>query len=359
MKRLSIILVALLGFVLCGQANTAWNDSEQQIDRLDSYTLWQIMWMHEQEKLAKDLYLSFDGNWDQPTFASIAAKKRHHMDEMMAMIDYYDADPLFEQDEIGVFGDSRHSDVFIAQLARGQTSLINAYLAAAYVEEWNIQEYRNDIEAIDLGQCAPCEPLAPLRATYVKLLAGDIEHLRTLLSHLTGLGYTYTAQLLSQAEVDVIGEGVEPIPTVEFSLTSAFNDAWYYPGTRGQGFFITVHPDSKTIFLAWLTYDMELPDMATDSGLGDAGQRWLTAQGKYIGAKAALTVYSSSGGIFDQGSPMPVHKPVGSMLLEFEDCSSGTVLYDLPAIGRTGMIPIVRIAPDNLTECELAGQPAQ
>ena len=40
------------------------------------------------------------------------------------------------------------------------------------------------------------------------------------------------------------------------------------------------------------------------------------------------------------------------MIVEFTDCNAGTVRYDIPSVDRQGVIPIERIALDNVPLCE-------
>jgi len=247
-----------------------------------------------------------------------------------------------------VYGDDRHTEKFAELTDQGQLSLLEAYRASAYLEEWDIKEFSADIQ--DTVE-------QPLLDTYARLLAGASNHLRTIVSHITALGDDYQAQLLTQSDVDLICSAVGPEPGTGFAINAQLNDAWYYPGTDGQGFFITVYPDSKVVFVAWLTYDTDLPPAGAASKLGSAGQRWLTAHGNFVGGQANLTVYSCSGGLFDSGSPKPQEQAIGTMLLQFEDCTSGSVYYDLPAIDRSGTIPIRRIMTENVAQCELVNQP--
>jgi len=144
-----------------------------------------------------------------------------------------------------------------------------------------------------------------------------------------------------------------------FVINAGLNDAWYDPMTDGQGFTISVFEDKGTVFLAWFTYDTELPAAGATAILGDPGQRWLTAQGTYQGAKAELEVYSASGGLFDTALPAPELDPIGSIILEFDDCYAGTVTYELPAIGKSGSIPIERMAFDNIALCEMLSPTVQ
>ena len=104
--------------------------------------------------------------------------------------------------------------------------------------------------------------------------------------------------------------------------------------------------------MGWFTYDMALPGQFAIAEVGDPCQRWLTAQGTYNGSRADLVVYNSSGGLFDNASPSPGLEPIGSINLQFENCRSGTVRYNLPEAGLSGVIPIQRLSPDNIAACE-------
>jgi hypothetical protein len=63
----------------------------------------------------------------------------------------------------------------------------------------------------------------------------------------------------------------------------------------------------------------------------------------------------TSGGIFDSASIIERTDPPGSdgtITLTFDSCNSGTIEYDIPSINRQGLIPIVRVANDNIVICE-------
>jgi peptidyl-prolyl cis-trans isomerase A (cyclophilin A) len=145
-----------------------------------------------------------------------------------------------------------------------------------------------------------------------------------------------------------------------FSINPGLNDAWFNQDTNGQGFFIVVYPDVKTMFLSWFTFEVERPDESVPANLGEAGHRWITAQGSYSGNQAELDVYISRGGVFDQGTPVPEATPDGTMTVEFDNCSEGSVSFDIPSINQQGVIQIKRVADDNISFCEeLAEQVSQ
>jgi hypothetical protein len=144
-----------------------------------------------------------------------------------------------------------------------------------------------------------------------------------------------------------------------FRISGGISDAWYDPESSGQGFFITVAEATQTIFMAWMTYDTERPDGSASAVLGDPGHRWLTAQGSYVDDTAVLEITITEGGIFDAGSPAPERRQDGTLKLEFSSCVAGSVSYEIPSIGRQGVVPIRRISQDNVASCEKLAIPTQ
>jgi hypothetical protein len=140
-----------------------------------------------------------------------------------------------------------------------------------------------------------------------------------------------------------------------FYINPGLNDAWFNPATNGQGFLITVFPDTGLVFLAWFTYDSERPPEDVTALLGEPGHRWLTAQGPFSGDTANLVLFETAGGVFDRADPAPVtdQAGIGTLLLEFADCRNGMVSYEIPALGLSGEVPIQRIVEDNVPLCEV------
>lgn len=159
--------------------------------------------------------------------------------------------------------------------------------------------------------------------------------------------------------------GVEPA----FQINPGLNGSWANFDTLGQGFFIDVFPDIPLIFFAWFTWETgqaapaqneSLAPQAAKSGsklqavVGDDNHRWLTAQGPFSGNSAVLNVTLTTGGLFDD--PTPVTNSTageqGTITLTFDDCKTGTVDYDFTAIGLSGSVPIQRLSEDNVLLCE-------
>lgn len=288
----------------------------------------------------------FEMNDDRPEISGLANDEQHFRDALENLAaqyaveisdQYWGCNVIFwEYEELDFYCNAMNPDHSWAE------SWENYVTTAAYLEELGIRELKAAI-ALTGKQ--------PLVATYGEILAMRYSHLLYFASILHDDPFDYRAQILPQADVDLALAEATAIPFQVFAINSGLNDAWYDPTLDGQGFTVSVFEEKGTVFLAWFTYDTEPPVSTATSNIGDPGQRWLTAQGPFEGTQAELVIYSPSGGIFNQAAPVPELTPIGSITLQFEDCYTGSVSYDLPGIGRSGTIPIQRVATDNVCNC--------
>ncbi|HMB58519.1 MAG TPA: hypothetical protein VKN35_01275 [Xanthomonadales bacterium] len=140
-------------------------------------------------------------------------------------------------------------------------------------------------------------------------------------------------------------------PPAPFRINPGLSGSWYNPATPGQGFFLTVYEKLNQVFLAWFTF-------ASGSQANDeSGQRWMTALGSFADKSAELDVEWTSGGQFNAAEPVPEQEKGGFIRLDFTDCNSGQVIYDLDSYSPdmstiSGVIPIQRLAGDAVALCE-------
>ncbi len=132
-----------------------------------------------------------------------------------------------------------------------------------------------------------------------------------------------------------------PTPNADFGYTGN----WYDQLTSGQGLVFELNPDSAILFFTWYTY------APNGQGAGASGQRWYTGQsnGFTPGQRTiAATLYETTGGLFNTGSPMPMTVPVGTATVTFASCGSATLNYNFTSgsnAGHTGSIPLSRVGP--------------
>ena len=131
-------------------------------------------------------------------------------------------------------------------------------------------------------------------------------------------------------------------------INAGMDGAWFDPATSGQGFFIDSHPDPEggnLIFVSWFTYGSNTA----------SGQRWLTALGGFDGSLAEIDIHETTGGSFDNPQ-VPTTTKVGTMSIDFSDCSNAQLSYSLPADPAAGDIAITRVIAGAQALCEeLAG----
>jgi hypothetical protein len=127
-------------------------------------------------------------------------------------------------------------------------------------------------------------------------------------------------------------------------INAGMDGAWYEPDTGGQGFFMDAHPDPQGgnfIFVSWFTFGLETA----------SEQRWLTAQGSFAGATAAIDVWETTGGNFAAPGAV-VNTNVGTMNIDFADCSHATLSYSLTDDDVEGAIDLSRVVPGTEELCE-------
>lgn len=147
---------------------------------------------------------------------------------------------------------------------------------------------------------------------------------------------------------------VEAVATLQ--INPGLNDAWFNPLTSGQGFFFNVFPEAGVFFMAWFTYDVERPGEEVGAILGEAGHRWITAQGPFVGNTATLNATLSEGGLFDDPTAV-TNSGYGTVTVTFNDCDTAEVAYNFPEPGVAGVVPITRVVKDNVALCEALGAP--
>ena len=143
---------------------------------------------------------------------------------------------------------------------------------------------------------------------------------------------------------DNVCEGLSGNTTQAVDINAGMDGAWFDRDTQGQGFFIDTHPDldgGNFIFVAWFTYGDKTA----------SGQRWLTAQGSFEGSIAEIDVFETTDGSFDDPQATSTTK-VGTMSLDFTDCSNALLTYALPAESAEGDIAITRVLPGGQALCE-------
>jgi hypothetical protein len=155
-----------------------------------------LVFMREEEKLARDLYITFDEKWGGTTFASIASSEQRHMDAILRKLVKYQLPDPAAGNEIGEFTNDEVQALYDGLLEDGLASELAALNVGGLVEEIDI------VDNMDAAAAATQEDLVRV---YEALTCGSRNHLRAFAGRIVALtGQLYVAQYLTQAEVDAI-----------------------------------------------------------------------------------------------------------------------------------------------------------
>jgi len=132
-----------------------------------------LMHMREEEKIARDVYLSFYEKYNMQIFSNIAKSEQRHMDAVLGLIEGYGLTDPAEGKDIGEFTPDFQT-LYDALIAEG-TSLTKALEVGVKIEEMDID---------DLTECLSETETANIIQVYSNLLAASQNHLKAFTSKL-------------------------------------------------------------------------------------------------------------------------------------------------------------------------------
>ena len=162
---------------------------------LSDAEIWSLTYMYEEEKLARDVYLTLHKSWKIKIFKNIANSEQRHMNALELLLQKYDIPLPIQNDKVGFFSNSKLQQLFHQLVAQGETSPKDAVYVGATIE---------DLDIYDLKEYYSQADNSDIRTVYQNLMKGSRNHLRAFVRHLNRYGVTYKAQYLSQDEVDEI-----------------------------------------------------------------------------------------------------------------------------------------------------------
>ena len=166
---------------------------------VDDQEITDLLWMREEEKLARDVYLTLADQWDIQVFSNIANAEQQHMDAVGVLLDRYGIEDPVGDNPVGVFTNPELQALYDELIAQGGQSQTDAILAGGAIEELDIQ---------DLEQAIADTDNADIQQVYNSLMAGSENHLRAFSrTYEMVTGEAYTPQYLDQAPYDAIMAG--------------------------------------------------------------------------------------------------------------------------------------------------------
>lgn len=155
-----------------------------------------LLFMREEEKLARDVYLALYDQWGMNIFQNIAASESAHTQAVGDLLAQFGLDDPMAVDERGVFTNPELQTLYDQLVAQGSQSLENALRVGAAIEE---------IDILDLKEAMVGSDHIEIQMVYDNLLKGSYNHLRAFVDILNRqVGTAYQPQYLAVEDYQAI-----------------------------------------------------------------------------------------------------------------------------------------------------------
>jgi hypothetical protein len=136
-----------------------------------------MLFLREEEKLARDVYIVMYEQWKSAVFANISVSEQRHMDAIKRLIDKYGLQDSASS-EIGVFNNQELQLLYNELIAKGEQSQLDAFEVGVLIEETDIS---------DLQAAIAETSKADLDTVYGNLLSGSENHLSAFNLYIEGI----------------------------------------------------------------------------------------------------------------------------------------------------------------------------
>ncbi|MBD3750447.1 MAG: DUF2202 domain-containing protein [Sphingobacteriales bacterium] len=203
MKTITIISVALATLLFSckkDEAATSNNNITSTInafpkESLSNEEISSLIWMREEEKLAYDVYITLYGQWNVKIFTNIASSEQTHTNSVLTLLNKYGISDPVKTNPVGVYSDTTIQKLYTQLTTQGKSSLLNAFIVGATIEDLDISDLNELITKVDNQD---------IKYVYENLNKGSRNHMRSFYSQITGAGGNYAAQFITQAEFEAI-----------------------------------------------------------------------------------------------------------------------------------------------------------
>ncbi len=156
-----------------------------------------LVFMREEEKLARDVYLHFYGIYADAIFQNIANSEEAHTNAVLKLLEGYEIDdPAME--EKGEFSNQELAALYLSFTTEGEKGLVEALTVGATIEDLDIKDLK---ERLEINENEDVERV------YENLLAGSENHMRAFVKALEALDATYEPQFITITEFEEILAG--------------------------------------------------------------------------------------------------------------------------------------------------------
>ncbi|MDG4811766.1 DUF2202 domain-containing protein [Hydrogenovibrio sp. 3SP14C1] len=192
----NVLLTLLLSGFLTTFASQASATDTSIIGQISADEESGLLYMREEEKLARDVYLTLYERWEVNIFQNIADSETKHTETIKSLLETYAlADPVLD-DSVGIFTDYHFTELYVALTEAGSTSYEDALRVGIQIEELDIRDIAEKISKV--------EDNPDIVEVYENLMKGSRNHLRSFWKLFQETGLEYEPQYISEEEFNEI-----------------------------------------------------------------------------------------------------------------------------------------------------------
>ena len=197
----TLIIILLVTTVLSasGVVEDGYLDIENEVVNDESIVISTLeegaLLMREEEKLARDVYLTLYDMWGLRTFSNIARAEQKHMDAVAYLLDIHNIEDSVKEAGVGVFTNKEIGALYTSLVEKGSTSIVEAIKVGALIE---------DLDIADLMKILSETTETDAIRVYENLLRGSENHMRSFISQLSRYNQTYEPEFISEEKFNEI-----------------------------------------------------------------------------------------------------------------------------------------------------------
>lgn len=147
-----------------------------------------LLLMREEEKLARDVYITLFSKYSIKIFTNISRSEQTHTDAVKLLLDKYALNDPVQSDVVGVFTNQDLQALYNQLIETGNISDVEALKVGAAIEEIDILDLLEQLSEVVDNQ--------DLAYVYNNLNDGSENHLRAFVKNLSMRGVTYSPMYL-------------------------------------------------------------------------------------------------------------------------------------------------------------------
>jgi hypothetical protein len=196
-----------------------------EFGELESAEINALLFMVEEEKLARDVYDFLYSKWDYKIFDRISSAEQRHMDAVSCLIEGFELANPIEEDVAGVFVNQNLAILYTELIDEGKASLEEAFQVGATIEDLDIADLIGLVANEEISNEA-------LIAVFGELTKGSRNHLRAFIKNLDRVDAAYEPEFITQELFEeIIGSDIEK----GSGLCVGLNDCAFTNSRHGQG----------------------------------------------------------------------------------------------------------------------------